>query len=139
MEKFSFRFAVYAEAVHLVLSALVFALALWGLTPHTVFWYVVLVLLGGVYLFFAVFYIPMYAVNWSLTVTEESIILTSGVFVVRTRHQLRSQISMATVYDNPFSGLLSVSTLVLYAPGSTVVIPLLDRKRAYAIARQLQK
>lgn len=89
--------------------------------------------------FFAVFYIPMYYINGRIGILQDSIVVVTGVFIERTRYQIRSQISSAAVLDNPISFLFSLSTLILYAPGSTVVIPLLDRKKAYEISEMLQK
>lgn len=139
MERFPLRVLWLWESVAAVGGVLLLLVFLWVFAPYTVVWYAVLFLLGAVYLFFAVFYIPMYYINGRIGILQDSIVVVTGVFIERTRYQIRSQISSAAVLDNPISFLFSLSTLILYAPGSTVVIPLLDRKKAYEISEMLQK
>lgn len=139
MERFPLRVLWLWESVAAVGGVLLLLVFLWVFAPYTVVWYAVLFLLGAVYLFFAVFYIPMYYINGRIGILQDSIVVVTGVFIERTRYQIRSQISSAAVLDDPISFLFSLSTLILYAPGSTVVIPLLDRKKAYEISEMLQK
>ena len=139
MERFPLRLVWFWELMLLVTAIVIFAGVLWIFAPYTLVWYICLFVLGGVYLFFAVFYIPMYYVSAQFGMDEQSFVIRSGVFVERIRYQRRSQISVAVVCNNPLSYPFSLSSLMIYAPGSTLVIPLMDRKRAYEIAEMLEK
>ncbi len=131
------RVLVLWEAAIFCAAALLIGLVLWGLKPHTILWYVLLVLLGGVYLFYAVFYFPMYYVGFRLYDHKNFIGSRSGVMVEKTRYQRKAEITVAEVYDNPLTPLCHLSTLMLHSPGSTLVILLMDTKEAHALARKL--
>ncbi len=130
---FPMRLLWFWETAALLVLAAVLLLFFWMFTPYTLVWYALLILIGAVYLFFAVFYLPMYYVGIGFAVNEESVMLTTGVFVKRHRRQFRKQISSVAVWENPFSSAFFLATLILYAPGSTLVIPLIDRDAAYAL------
>ncbi len=140
MEKgFNFRILIFWELVALLAGLLVFGAILWVFAPYTIVWYVLLFSLGSIYLFFASLYIPFYVCNLQVEVNSQVITVTSGAFIVRSRYQRRAQISVAARYHNLLAGLLGLCTLVLYSPGSTLIIPLLDIKKADEIACLIQK
>ncbi len=138
-EYFPLRMLWLWEVLLLGCAAGVLALFLWMFTPYTVVWYALLVLLGGVYLFFAVCYLPLYFISLRLELTEESLVYAAGVFVEKSRYQKLNSISAVSVWDYPLSGLLSISSLILYAPGSTLMIPMMDQQAAYALLQKLRK
>ncbi len=131
------RVLVFWEIVVLCTAALLLGLVLWILKPHTILWYLLLVLLGGAYLFYAVFYFPMYYVGFRLYHHKNFIASRSGVIVEKTRYQRKEEITVVEVYDNLLTPLCGLSTLMLHSPGSTLFILLMDSKEAHALARTL--
>jgi membrane protein YdbS with pleckstrin-like domain len=133
-KRLPFRVAVLWEIMLLLTAGLLF----WGVykifAVGTLVWYIILAVLGGVYLFFAVLYIPLYFVGFQMGFFEDYLLLRSGVFVQRSKYQKRDQISVVSVMDNPITPLLHLSSLSLKAPGSSLFVPLMDTKTADEIA-----
>ncbi len=122
-----------------LIEGVLLALFFWMFTPYTAVWYLLLFSLGALYLFFAVCYLPFYYVGLQMELRDDSMVYLTGVFIRKARYQQLAQISAVSVWDHPLSDWLKLSTLILYAPGSTLVIPLMDQQSAYAIMEQYKK
>lgn len=125
------------ELLALALTALLIALAVLILAPGTWLWYGVLWSLGACYILAAFLYLPLLYLSRQYRVGEETIVCTSGVFFPKTEILYRSRIVFVTVYTNPLTPLLHISSLVVSAAGGSMRIHFLDSRRAEELAQLL--
>lgn len=114
-----------------------FFLCRWLLPDYSIVWYAVLWLIGALFILTSLLYLPLLYLNVRYGISDEKIILKSGVIFQKTYVMMRDKISFVTVYTTPLDYLLGLSGLVISAPGSRLVILFMDAKRAEHIALKL--
>jgi membrane protein YdbS with pleckstrin-like domain len=125
------------EVMAVILYGAVFLLC-WKIIPyHTFFWYVILWVLGGLFILTVFLYLPLLYLSIAYQITDTDIIVKGGVIYTKTRFMNRKNISFATVYRSPLTPLFHVSTLMITSPGASLIIPFMDSKRADKIAAEL--
>lgn len=136
-ERISIMAAVMWEILAIAISAIVLSLILFIFAPHTWLWYLLLWLLGAVTIGVTFVYIPFYYLNTEFCIGNKAIIYTKGVLFHSTQILYRERIVFVTVYNNPLTPILKVSTLVISAAGGSMTIVFLSTKRAQQIADML--
>ncbi len=122
--------AIICIAVIMVITLIIFQ-------PHTIVWYLLLWSIGAVAVFFLFLFLPLAFVSTKYVILTEQVILQKGVIFHRVHYLKRETISFISVYKNPFTNLLNLSTLIISAPGARIFIPLMNHKRALLIAKRL--
>lgn len=107
------------------------------LSPYTIWWYGVQWVLGALAVLTLFLYLPLMYISFRYIVLTEQIVLKGGVIFHKTHYLRRENISFISVYKNPLTDLLHLSSLMITAPGAKLFIPLMDHRRAMAIAKQL--
>lgn len=125
------------ELLAVVGFLLLLKLALFILNPHTIVWYVVLWLLGALFVLTAFLYLPLLYVSEQYCVDKREIVFQQGVIFNKVHYMQCNKISFVSVYRNPLTWLLHISTLVVTCPGSRICILFINSDRASEIARQL--
>lgn len=82
-------------------------------------------------------YLPLHYVNYRFEVNDDYLIVRSGVIYDKEKFLTRDSVCFVTVYNNPLTKLLGVSTVLVGAAGGRIVIPLLETKVALEIQRTL--
>lgn len=90
-----------------------------------------------IYLALVLVYLPLRYRNLSFTVTDEQIILHSGVIYNRVRSIPLRNIQFTAVYRNPFDGLFGLCSLVVTAAGGRITLPGLRIQDAEALSEVL--
>ncbi|MEG1996389.1 MAG: PH domain-containing protein, partial [Oscillospiraceae bacterium] len=68
---------------------------------------------------------------------DKIIVYKKGVFFRHTQYMYRKTIVFATVYNNPLTPLLKISSLVVTSPGASIKILYMHTKRAEELAALL--
>lgn len=136
-ENISKKAVVLWEIALLLLFAGLVMLTLYVLSPHTWLWYTVLWLLGAVYILSAFLYLPLYYLSHRFKITDEVVVYKKGVLFPRTEILYRNSIVFVTVYHNPLTPLLKISSVVIDSAGAKQKLFLINTKRAKEIARLL--
>lgn len=124
--------AVFINLVLLVVILLI-------LNPYTWLWYTVLWFLGAFTILETFIYVPFLYLNTLFGMNDETIVYKKGVLFKSTQVLYRERIVFVTVYNNPLTPLLHVSTLVISAAGATLTIAFINSKRAKELAELLSK
>ncbi|WMJ23949.1 PH domain-containing protein [Paludicola sp. MB14-C6] len=138
-ERLSITAAVMWEIITLAVTALILIVILFVLNPHTWLWYTSLWLLGALTIALTFIYVPFLYLNASFGINEDAIVYKKGVFFTSTQILYRERIVFVTVYNNPLTPLLHISTLVVSAAGGSMTIAFLNSKRAKELAVLLSK
>lgn len=133
-ERISIKAAVLWEISVIIIAAILLVLVLVIFAPYTWLWYLLLWLLGAAVVFFTFFYIPIAYLNIEYCIFNKTIIYKKGVFFKSTQLLSMNKVSFATIYNNPLTPLLKVSTLVISAPGGNLRILFINSDRAREIA-----
>lgn len=138
-EKISIMAAVMWEIIALLGAAILITLTLLILKPYTWLWYAILFIIGLVLIGVTFIYVPFLYLNTEFCLSKQAIIYRKGVFFPSTQILYRKRIVFVTVYSNPLTPLLKISTLVISAAGGTMRILFLNSTRADEIATVLSK
>lgn len=114
-----------------------FAVSLWLLLPGTWLWYTVLWIIGAAFIIMTFLYLPIAYLNIEYAIGKEAVIYRKGVIFPNTEVLYRDRIVFVTVYKNPLTPILHISSLVISAAGGTMRILFIDDRRAEEIARRL--
>lgn len=107
--------------------------------PDTLIWYIVLWLLGAAAVLCFFLYLPLLYNSCLYAVLPEQIVVKRGVIFNKTHYLKREHISFVSVYKNPLTRFIDISSLVVTAPGASVFILFMSHRRAMAIAKQLSR
>ena len=138
-ERISAKAVIIWEAIAAILFGLLFALLLFLLVEGTWLWYTLLWLAGAGYILTAFLYLPLYYISIEYGVTDEAIIYRKGVIFPNTQILYRDRIAFVTVYNNPFTPLLKLSSLTVSAAGGRIHIWFLNTRRAQELAALLSE
>lgn len=134
VKKIPRRIFLIWETLALLVAGMLTYLTLLILAPYTWVWYTALWIEGALYIAVVFLYIPLHYVNYRFEVNDDYLIVRSGVIYDKEKYLTRDSVCFVTVYNNPFTKILGISSLLVGAAGGRVVIPLLDSKSA----RQVQ-
>lgn len=138
-EKFSPKSLVIWEVLTFLGGAALLLLALFILLPGTWLWYTVLWLICAAYIFVAFLFFPLLYLNRGFAVSEEAIAYRTGVIFPKTELFYRDRIVFVTLYENPLTPLLHISSLVVSGAGGNLHLHFLDSKRAERLRLELQR
>lgn len=133
-ERISIMAAVMWEIFALAICGVILFLILFIFAPHTWLWYLLLWILGAVTIAVTFIYVPFLYLNTEFGMNEKALVYRKGVLVPSTQILYRDRVVFVTVYNNPFTPLLKVSTLVISAAGGSMTIMFLNSKRAQELA-----
>lgn len=105
--------------------------------PHTILWYILLWIVGALFIFLCLFYCPLLYISYKFGVSNEYFILKRGVFFNKTHLIKKEQISFISVTKYPLTPLISLSTLIIVAPRSKIIIPSMSHKKNIQIMNTL--
>ena len=137
-ERLSGKAVIIWEIVAALLFGVLLALVLFIFIPGTWLWYTVLWLLGAIYVLTAFLYVPLYYLSVEYAVGEEAVIYRKGVIFPNTQILYRDRIAFVTVYNNPLTPLLKLSSLTISAAGGNIHIWFMNSARAQEIADELE-
>ena len=125
------------EILAILILFVAVALVILIFTPRTWLWYTLLIALGAIYIFEAFLHLPLYYLNLEFCLTDDGFILRHGVFYPSTNILYRDRIVFVTVYQNPLTPLLKISSLKISAAGATTGINFISTNRAKELANLL--
>lgn len=131
------RVIVLWEVVAVLIGGLFIALTIFIFVAHTIVWYILLWLFGAIIVLVCFLYLPLLFMSTKFKITEEHFILHRGVIFYKSHYMKRDKISYISVYKNPFTGLIDISSLILTSPGAQLIIPFMGHERAVDIAKLL--
>ena len=138
-ERISAQALIFWELLAAVLFAVLFAVPLLLLRPGTWLWYLILWVLGAAYVLCAFLYVPLYYLSVEYGVNDRALVYRKGVIFPNTQVLYRDRIAFVTVYKNPLTPLLQISTLMVSAAGGNIRILFLNADRADQLAAQLSR
>lgn len=133
-ERISIMAAVMWEILALAIGCVLLFLILFIFAPHTWLWYLLLWLLGAITIAVTFIYVPFLYLNTEFGMNEKALVYRKGVLIPSTQILYRERIVFVTVYNNPFTPILKVSTLVISATGGSMTIMFLNSNRAKQLA-----
>lgn len=136
-ERISWKAVIIWELLAAVGTALVVWLVLFVFVPYTWLWYLLLWVIGAAYVLLSFLYFPLLYLSIEYGVGDEAILYRSGVIFPNTKILYRDRIAFVTVYNNPFTPLLQLSSFVVSAAGGDLRILFMDSKRAVELAALL--
>lgn len=110
---------------------------LWALTYGTWVWYFILYIYGAIVVLFCFLYLPLAYYNIEYAVFKDTIVYKRGVIMPNTQIMYRDRIAFVSVYKNPLTPILKLSSLVVSAAGGKIRILFIDDHRADEIADSL--
>lgn len=131
------RVLVFWKILAIFLHAALAALAQFILNPYHIVWYVTLWVIGALAVLVCFLYLPLFYISVKYAVTEEQFVLHRGVIFHKTHYLKRDTITFISVYRNPLTPLVNISSLMLTAPGAQVFILCMRHDRAVEIAKEL--
>ncbi len=138
-ERISWKAILLWELLAALALCLLVTLTVLIFVPYTWLWYLLLWVLGALYVLTAFLYFPLLYLNIGYAVCEKAIVYRSGVLFKSTRILYRDRIAFVTVYNTPFTPLLHISTFVASAAGGTLRIFFMNADRAEALSELLSK
>jgi membrane protein YdbS with pleckstrin-like domain len=136
-EKVSRKAVILWELLALAVCGLLLWLVLVVFIPYTWLWYTLLWVLGALWVLTAFLYLPLYYLGIEYALGGEAVVYRKGLFFPHTQILYRDRIAFVTVYHNPLTPLLGISTLVISAAGGSMRIPFLQTSRAKELADEL--
>ena len=119
-----------AAGVLIVLVRLIFV-------PRTWIWYVLLWLIGLLFVLSAFLYLPLFHLSCRYVLTDAYLEFLSGVLFASRRRMRRDAILYVTAVRSPFSRLLGTGTLLIRAMGGSMILPMLPKEDAQALLAAL--
>lgn len=136
-ERISIKAAILWEILALAIFALLFIVAIILLNPGTWLWYLVLWVLGAACVIVTFLYIPLAYNNIQYAITDKTVIYKKGVIFPSTQIMYRDRIAFVSVYKNPLTPILHISSLVVSAAGGNIRILFLTTTRAEQLSEIL--
>lgn len=133
-EHVSWKAVIIWELLAALAAALLVTLILLIFVPRTWLWYLLLWTSGALYVLAAFLYLPLLYLSISYAVGDKVIIYRSGVIFPSTRVLYRDRIAFVSVYNNPLTPALRLSSLVASAPGGNLRILFMNTARAQELA-----
>lgn len=133
-ENISHKAVVLWETGLLILFAGLFAVSLLVLTPHTWLWYLILWLLGALYILTAFLYLPLYYLSVEFSLNDEVVVYKKGVLFPKTSILYRDRIAFVTINNNPLTPIFKISSLVIDSAGARLKLFLISSDRAKELA-----
>ncbi len=121
----------------LLAAAVLIALLCWLLPIGSLAWNASIVALILAALFFAAFYFPQRARTTLYQLTDQQIVLQSGVFFSQTRILRFADIQCVSLLHTPLQTLWKLRTVCLFVPGRVFVLDAVDRKTAEQLAARV--
>ncbi len=138
-EHISIKALIVWEIFTLIIASIGWNVLLWMLTAGTWFWYLILWLYGAVVVLICFLYLPLAYYNIEYAVFKDTVVYKRGVILPNTQVMYRDRIAFVSVYKNPLTPLLKLSSLVISAAGGNIRILFIDDKRAEEIADLLSQ
>lgn len=138
-ERISWKAVIIWELLAAIAAGLLIWLILFIFVPYTWLWYLLLWSVGAVYVLVAFLYFPLLYMSIEYGVNDEAVVYRSGVIFPSTKILYRSRIAFVTVYHNPLTPLLKLSTFVVSAAGGTLSILFMNSNRARELADLLSE
>jgi len=139
LERISIMAAFMWELVSVAISLFILWVILFVFIPYTWLWYTLLWTLGAITICTTFIYVPFLYLNSEYGLSDKVIVYKKGVLLKSTQILYRDRIAFVSVYSNPLTPILKVSSLVISAAGGTIRIIFLSSKRAEQIAKELAK
>lgn len=133
-ERISVKALVLWEILTLLCFGIVFAGLVFILAPGTWLWYLLLWVCGAACVVMTFLYLPIAYLNIEYAVLKDAIVYRKGVIFPNTQVLYRDRIAFVTVYKNPLTPLLHISSLVISAAGGNLRILFINSARAEKIA-----
>lgn len=138
-EQLSIKAFILWEVMAVILAGIGWKVLLWALTAGTWVWYLVLWLYGAVVVLTCFLYLPLAFYNMEYAVLKDTIVYKKGVILPNTQIMYRDRIAFVSVYKNPLTPLLKLSSLVISAAGGKIRILFIDSNRAEEISDLLSQ
>lgn len=138
-ERISIKALVLWELMTACGVALLVLLVLYIFIPGTWLWYLLLWTIGGATVLFSFLYLPIAYLNIEYAIGRDAVVYRKGVIFPNTQVLYRDRIAFVTVYNNPLTPFLHISSLVISAAGGNVRILFMNSIRANEIATLLSK
>lgn len=136
-EKISKNAVLMWEILTAFICALAVFLVIQIFVPGTWLWYAILWCIGAIYILFAFLYFPLLYLNIEYAIFKNVIIYRHGIIFKKSDFLYRDRISYVTVFDNPLTPILHVSTVCISGAGGMLRIPFVRTDKAKQIARVL--
>lgn len=133
-EQISITAAIMWEVLAALISFAVLMLILVIFSPHTWLWYLLIWVWGALTIAATFIYVPFLYLNTEFGMNEKALVFKKGVIFPSTQILYRERIVFVTVYHNPLTSLLKVSTLVVSAAGGSMTILFMNSARAQQLA-----
>ncbi len=104
---------------------------------RTWLWYLLLWVLGAVYVLVSFLYLPLLWMSIVYELDEDRLICHGGVLFPKTRVMRRERIAFVTRIQGPISMLLHTVTIVVHAAGGTSVVHMVDNQSARRLYEML--
>ncbi len=124
--------AVLTAVVFTLLTVLIFR-------PTSVVRPILLLIIWGLCAFAAAVYLPAYYRSYYFELGPEQLHIHRGVLFVREQWLDRSKILLVSLYHNPLTPVLHLSSLMLTTPGAHCLLVSLDTGRAKQLASKLSR
>lgn len=138
-ERISRKALVLWELMAVIIFAIITAGLLYILVPGTWLWYLLLWITGAAAVLVTFLYLPLSYISIEYAIGKDAIVYRKGVIFPNTQILYRDRIAFVTVYKNPLTPFLHISSLVVSAAGGNIRILFLNSKRAEEISMLLSK
>ncbi len=95
--------------------------------------------LGALWLFFAVFFLPVMHKRFSYRMTGDRLEVHTGVIYTHHKAMPVSSVKYLSTFDGPFERLCGLTNLMVFAAGSFVVLAGLTKEQEAELRRRLLK
>lgn len=138
-EHISVKALILWEVFALIFAFIGLNILLWLLTAGTWLWYFLLWLYGAIVVLICFLYLPLTYYNMEYAILKDTVVYKRGVILPNTQIMYRDRIAFVSVYKNPLTPILKLSSLVISAAGGKIRILFIDSDRADEIAEILSK
>ena len=138
-ERVSRKALILWELLAAVAAGMLLWLIVYFFVPGTWLWYPLLWLIGAVYVLAAFLYFPLLYLSIEYGLNDEALVYRTGVIFPSTQILYRDRIAFVTVYNNPLTPLLGLSSLVVSAAGGNIHILFMNSARARELAALLSR
>ena len=94
---------------------------------------------GALWLFFAVFFLPVMHKRFSYRMTGDRLEVHTGVIYTHHKAMPVSSVKYLSTFDGPFERLCGLTNLMVFAAGSFVVLAGLTKEQEAELRRRLLK
>jgi membrane protein YdbS with pleckstrin-like domain len=136
-EHISWKAVIIWELLAALAAALLITLILLIFVPYTWLWYLLLWTSGAVYVLAAFLYLPLLYLSISYAVGRDALVYRSGVIFPSVKVLYRERIAFVSVYNNPLTPVLRLSSFVASGAGGNLRILFMNTGRAQELAELL--